>query len=487
MSTIRRALGNSAILVASQLATWTTTIILTAALGRALGASGFGDLYLTLSFGLIFSVLIEFGLDQQLVRAVARDRALANAYLINSVAIKAALSVVAYLTVLVVVRLLRYDPALQLAIAVYCPILLLNGLSASLTAIYKAHEAVLFPALGTIAEKGFNCAVALVLLSQGRGVVAMAAVFVGGAALNVACQALFLRRVVRLERALAWDQIVALVRGALPFLLYWVFGAIYYRIDIVLLAKLTNQDTVGWYGAAYRLFDTLNFLPAIVSGVIMFPILSRLSQQSPAELRVALEKGLGVLLLIGIPICTGLFVLAEPIIALLYGGGEFDRAVPALRWLAVALLFLYINSIFAYAFVSINQERRMTLVAALATVINLGSNTLLIPQFGHIGAAAATVATEAFILGYLLVRLPRELLPVGGLVVFAKAAAAAAAMALALYALRGWHLAALIPVGGVVYLLVGFLLRVVPREDIALVRAAVATRRGRAVAGQAGG
>jgi O-antigen/teichoic acid export membrane protein len=484
MNTIRRALGNSAILIASQMATWTTTIILTAALGRSLGASGFGDLYLTLSFGLIFSVIIEFGLDQQMVRAVARDPDQASSYLVNSVAIKGVLSVIAYLTILVAVRLLHYGPELRLAIEVYCPILLLNGLTASLTAIYKAREAVLFPALGTILEKSFNCVVALILLAQGAGIVTMSAVFVGGAAVNVALQAAFLRRVVSLERTLAWSRIVALVKGALPFLLYWVLGAIYYRIDIVLLAKLTDNDTVGWYGAAYRLFDTLNFLPMIVSGVIMFPILSRLSQQSPADLRLAMEKALGVLLVIGIPICVGLFVLAEPIIALLYGSGEFDRAVPALRWLAVGLLFLYINSIFAYAFVSINQERRMTLVAALATVLNLGANVALIPRYGHVGAAAATAATECFILGYLLVRLPRELLPVGGLVVFAKAALAAVAMALVLHLLRGWNLALVIPVGGSVYALGGFLLRVVPPEDIALVRAAVGKKRGGTVASQ---
>jgi O-antigen/teichoic acid export membrane protein len=85
MSTLKRAVGNSSILMVSQLITWSASIILVAALGRHLGDAGFGNLYLAMAFAGIFVVLVEFGLNQQLVRAVARDRSLASTYLVNSV------------------------------------------------------------------------------------------------------------------------------------------------------------------------------------------------------------------------------------------------------------------------------------------------------------------------------------------------------------------------------------------------------------------
>src|SRR5205085_2388033 len=119
----------------------------------------------------------------------------------------------------------------------------------------------------------------------------------------------------------------------------------YYRIDVILLSKLAAPTVVGWYGAAYRLFDTLVFLPGIVSSAILYPILARLALADRSDLRRALDKGLGVLLMIGVPLCTGLFVLAEPIIQFVYGRSEFLPAAPALRWLAVALIILYINSV----------------------------------------------------------------------------------------------------------------------------------------------
>ena len=64
----------------------------------------------------------------------------------------------------------------------------------------------------------------------------------------------------------------SLILTGIPFLIYGVLGVIYYRLDTVLLSLLTNANVVGWYGASYRLFDTLVFLPSIVISMIMYPV-----------------------------------------------------------------------------------------------------------------------------------------------------------------------------------------------------------------------
>jgi O-antigen/teichoic acid export membrane protein len=120
----------------------------------------------------------------------------------------------------------------------------------------------------------------------------------------------------------------------------------------------------------------------------------------------------------------------------------------------------------------------MTLVAGLALVLNLGLNLALIPRFQHVGAASTTAATEAFILLYLLVVMPRDLLSRSTLGVFAKAGVAAGAMALVLTALQGQSLLLLIPLGAAVYAVVGIALRLVPVEDFRMIGAALG-RRGR--------
>ena len=476
MIILRRALGNTAIMFVAQLITWAATLVTTGVLGAQLGVDAFGTLYLAMSFGLLFSVLVEFGLNQQLVRAIARDPNLAGPYLVNAIAIKLALALVAYLAILALIYLLGYSAEAGQVIAVYCLILAFNGLSTTFTAVYQGTQRVIYAAVGSIIEKVLVCLLAVALLWLGFGVLAMAAVFVMGAVAGAVMQGLYLRRVARIELRLDRAVTSTLVRNAIPFFAFWVLGSLYYRLDTILLSKLTGAAVLGWYGAAYRLFDTLVFLPNIIASAILFPILSQLSAQSRPSLRRAMSKGLDIILIVGMPISVGLFTLAEPIIQLIYRQPEFENAVPALQWLAAGLLLLYVNSILGVTLVSLNKERKLTLVAGLALVVNLSLNLALIPSFQHVGAAATTAATEGFILAYLLALTPRDLLARATLGVFAKAGAASAAMALVLIALRGQSLGLLVPLGGAVYALVGVVLRLVPLEDFRLIRGALGRR-----------
>ncbi|MGN6362672.1 MAG: lipid II flippase MurJ, partial [Thermomicrobiales bacterium] len=199
--------------------------------------------------------------------------------------------------------------------------------------------------------------------------------------------------------------------------------------------------------------------------------------ESRPALQRAMSKGLDIILIIGVPLCTGLFILAGPIIRFIYRRPEFLPAVPALRWLAVALVLLYINSLLGVTLVSLNEERKLTLVAGLATVLNLGLNWLLIPHYQHIAAAAVTAGTEGFILCYLFAIMPRDLLARRNLVVLAKTALATGIMAVALFALHELRLPLLVLVGAMVYGTAGFALRLAPPEDVRLFRQALLARR----------
>lgn len=486
MSTLRRAIGNSSILVLSQSIAWVSTIILTAAVARELGDVGFGHLYVAMSFALIFGVLVEFGLNQHLVRAIARDWGLGTTYLVNAVVLKACLFAAAYALILVVSHLLPYSRELRLTIAVYSISLLFDGVSSSLSSVYQAREELFYSATGTILQKISITVAVVLILNLGYGVVALVAAFVAGSVLNAAWQAFFLRDSIRTGFVVEGGTMRTLMAGGLPFFLFWSLASMYGRIDAVLLSWFVDPRVVGWYGAAYKLFDALGFLTAIVGSTIMLPILSRLSTSSPGGLRLAASKGLDTVIILGVPICTGLFVLADPIIHLVYRGEEFSPAVPALRWLAVALFFSYLNWVLATVLISIDQEKRTVVFAAIATFFNVGLNLILIPRFQHLAAAAVTAMTEVVILGYLLAVVPKDLLLRSSSVVLLKAVAAAAVMVAVLLGLRELSILLRVLVGGMAYCASGLLLGLVPLEDLRLLKEATAIRRCRAPTGSDG-
>jgi O-antigen/teichoic acid export membrane protein len=476
MTTLRGALGNSALMFVSQLLTWTATLILTAALGRYLGVTGFGHLYLAFSLAAIFGVLIGFGLDEQLVRAVARDPGAAGPYLSSAIMLKLLLGVVAYIALLGTVRILGYDESVERVIGLYGLTLMSNSLSGSLTAAYQGLQRLANVAVGTVIEKVLTAVAALILLASGGGVIEIAAVIVIGSMVGALWKALSLARVARVLWTIHVGTVRSLLRRAPPFILYAIFGTIYYRMDTVLLSKMTDATVVGWYGAAYRLFDTMVFLPSIVAATVMFPILARLSEGSRAHLTRAIAEGSKVMLIAGVPIAAGLFQLAHPVVLFIYGGGNFNGAADALRWLAPGLLVLYLNSILGVALVSLNLERRLATVAVMAAVFNVGANIFLIPRYQHIGAAAVTSLTEVLVFSCLLLSLPRDLIPWSTLRVAARAAVAAAVMVIAVELVGSSHVMLLVAVGAMTYAVCGLLVGLVSPNDIAVVRDALFRR-----------
>jgi len=132
-----------------------------------------------------------------------------------------------------------------------------------------------------------------------------------------------------------------------------------------------------------------------------------------------------------------------------------------------------VNSVLGATLVSIDRERRMTIVAALAVPVSVGLNLVLIPQFQHIGAAAVKTAIEVMIFGYLLLNVPRDVLGGASLRVLGKTAAASGAMCAVIFLLGPQHLGVLVLSGIGTYIVAGIALRLIPDDDLRALRGAL--------------
>jgi len=486
MQGLRRIVGNTVVSLAGQVVTWTSTLLLTAAYGRFLGDVKFGELYFAITFAALIGFPLEFGFNQQIVRDVAQAPEKARSYLTNAIALKLAMWCVLCMLSLFLAWALGYGEEQRTLVVICALVLLGTSISSTFGALHNAMQRTVFPALGTVIEKGLAAVVGILLLRGGANVVAMAWVLFASAIANAVWQAIWFFRIEGRGGSLNWAVARSLLRTAIPFLMYGVLGVIYYRIDTVLLSLMTNAETVGWYGAGYRLFDTLVFLPNIVVMAIMYPNFAKYSATSEQQLRVAIEKTVNFLLVCALPIATGLFVAAPAIIGFLYHRTEFLPAVPSLQALAPGIVFLYINTACTTILMSTKQERKITVLAAIALVFNLGLNLLLIPVYKHVGAAITTSLTELLLLCLSLMLIPRALAPVRSIPVAAKALAASGAMALALLLLSGASLLVIVPVGAAVYLVAATLLRTIPRADIDALVGAVRSKAARKVAASSG-
>lgn len=466
MKSLRRVIGNSVISLLGQMVTWTSTLLLTIAYGRFLGGQLLGELYFAITFVALIGFPIEFGFNSQLTRDVAQEPARALRYLTNTIFLKVLLWVILYGVLLYLCQRLGYDAEQQKLVAICGITLLCTAITNAFGSLHYAFERAVFPVVGNIIEKSVGALAGIWLLSQGASVEVMALVLLGSAFANTLWQGAWFIKLMGVHLSLDGKLMLQLTRTGLPFLLYGVLGVIYYRLDTVLLSLMTNAQVVGWYGAGYRIFDTLVFLPSLIVGTVMYPVFSRLSVTSEATLKLAAEKSLNFLLVCVAPITTMLVVGATSVIGFFYHRPEFAHSIRVLEALGPGLFFLYVNTVFTTILISVKQEKKITMMAAVALVFNLGMNLLLIPLYRQVGSAMVTTLTEFLLLCMAIPITPRRLLPTGSISVAAKTGVAAIAMALVIRVMKNLSLIYILPVAVLVYLLLATLLGAIPREDI---------------------
>ncbi|SRR6266436_177750 len=469
MNRLRKVVSNTVISLIGQAVTWASTLLLTIAYGRFLGDFKFGELYFATAFVLLIGFPLDLGFNQQLTRDVAQEPDKARRYLCNTLLIKGVLWLILYGFVLLICWLLKYNAEERVLVAIAGFTLLSSSITNTFRALYIAFERVIFPVVGNILERGLSALIGILLLEHGASVQVMAFVLLGGSLVSTLWQALCFFRLMGASFVIDRALIRELFRTSVPFMIYGALTVVYYQIDTILLSLMTNAAIVGWYGAGYRLFDTMTFLANLVINAVMYPVFSKLSVTSETKLKLAIEKSMNFLLFFGLPMSVGLTVTAPAIVAFLYHRAEFSHTVPALQGLAPGLVFLYANTVFSTVIISTKREKKITIMAAMALVFNLGLNIFLIPLYQHVGAAIVTSLTELLLLCLSVIFTPKHLLPIGSLRVAAKATLASFVMVLAIWLLGTFHIVnifVVLPIAMLVYFATATLLRTIPGEDI---------------------
>jgi O-antigen/teichoic acid export membrane protein len=160
-------------------------------------------------------------------------------------------------------------------------------------------------------------------------------------------------------------------------------------IDRIFIAQYKGQAEVGVYSVAVRISSAVVFL--MVAFRLAWPAFAY-SIDDDREAKRTYAYVLTYLLFLCSWISLALGVLAPWLVHLLARGPGFDRAADA-----VALLSFAATAYAGYTVVAIGIGRaRQTqfnwVVSGIAAAVNIGLNVALIPPYGMIGAAIATLA-----------------------------------------------------------------------------------------------
>jgi O-antigen/teichoic acid export membrane protein len=176
------------------------------------------------------------------------------------------------------------------------------------------------------------------------------------------------------------------------------------RVDLLMVKYILGAEQTGYYSIAVNMADMVYMLP-VITGTILFPKLAAITSQSEKWVltrRVALFLALLILIL-----ASGVALLAEPVIELLFGK-VFVPAVPAFRWLMPGIFVLSVNTIFMNFFASIGMPLITVYSPMIALVINIMLNMKLIPLYGIVGASFSSVVAYSMMMILSLIFIYKE-------------------------------------------------------------------------------
>lgn len=426
-------------------------------LGHYLDDVDFGKLTFALSLGLIFSTLGELGLTQIVVKEVARSPDQTGAYLGNTLFLRILVGLPLYAILCAFATLWKSNSDSREIVYLVGLSILLNLFVLVASAVFQAHEKMLYVAVGQTIESLLKAIGAIALLSMGLGLLSVGWVMVVAAAVRLLATSWFVTRLGSMKFAVAPRSAWPLLGASLPFFLWAVSDTIYSGVGVPLLSLLAGNAVTGWYGAASGFMETFVYLPIILQ-MVLLPILSRQFVASWSDFRLTFERSFHGFCLVTPPIALGTFAIAHQLIGLVYPLDQFANAIPVLRVQSLGFIPLFFNILFATVLFASDKQRYLTMAAAACTLFSPALNLLLIPYFqrtagnGGIGVAWTSDLIEVFLFFVSLAALPRHLLTGRHWNISARAILAGIVMAVVVSSPFGFDLLATVVLGAITYL-----------------------------------
>ena len=367
---------------------------------NVVGADAYGFYFSLFSFSLLLNILLDAGTTNYNNRVISRDPEKLSPWFSQLFLIRLLLAVVYGVVSFSLAFILGYSDK-QLHLLVF---LVLNQFLASLILFFRSNitglhlfktdsvlsiaDRVLMILLvgivlwGHVTGEPFRIEWYVYLQSVSYGIVAVVAFFV------------VLGRTGFFKPRFDKEFFLRIIRESFPFAMLTLLMALYYRVDSVMLERMLPDGArqAGIYAQAFRILDAF-VMYAYLFSVILLPLFSRMIKENKpvAELlRFAFLLMMIPVLILGITT----IIYRYPVMDLLYLK-HTDVSANVLGLLMGALIFVSSGYLFGTLLTARGDVKLLSRLAAGGFLLNILMNAILIPRYHTIGAAFASLVTQA--------------------------------------------------------------------------------------------
>lgn len=392
MNTTRRVLQNSFLNLVAGVSQRIGQALIFILVARLMPGEAPGSLKLATTYTSVLLAFSFWGLDQLLIREVAKDTEQASRYLSGFATLRLMLALLLWLGLFLILPLLPYTPASKQLILVMTFTIIPDSITNIYHSLWIAFENVKAISVIMLFFSVVRLLGGVVLLWLGRPIVFIAYLFLAVALVEMFTNVWITHRcpdLVHFRRQIDFSFWIANLKAATPLIIVSFVLIIEYQFDVVILSLFRPEEEVGVYGTASTLLTFLLFLTRSYQ-LAIFPVISRAYHSSPSYLKSVYTRSFKFLLLGTVAIAIGVTLISEELITFVFGP-EYQEAGYILSVLVWALVISGINVPNSRLLIVASQQRVMAYFALLSTTGNLALSLWLVPRFGGAGTAWARV------------------------------------------------------------------------------------------------
>lgn len=185
-----------------------------------------------------------------------------------------------------------------------------------------------------------------------------------------------------------------MLKRSYHYILSGLMVTIFAQTDKIMLKMLMDETTVGYYSAAISCASVATFVSTAIIDSAR-PTIFANKNRSVEVFEDSLVKLYSVIIYFSLTVCVGLVLFSKTVVGILYGAAYAETA-SILRILVWYTTFSYLGSIRNIWILAQEKQQYLWIVNLSGALANVLLNLFLIPMYGAVGAAFATLVTQFF-------------------------------------------------------------------------------------------
>ena len=370
-------------------------------IARYLGPEDFGSLAYALSLTALFSAAGHMGLSGLVVREIVTNRADRSETIGTAAFLKFLGMGSGYILLLIYAMTYEGVTSTEFYLIAFAGAALLFQPVDVIDFWFQAFVQARYVAMARISSQLITTVFKLVLVFSSSSLIYFATAQILQAALSAMVLLILfsLKSQIRVAQLrFSWARAKELLSQGWLIYLGAIFAIVYLKVDQIMLRWLVGPQEVGLYAVAAQISEAWYFVPtAIVAS--FFPKLIKLKEENEALFRCRLQQLFDALLLLGLAVAV-IMTFAAPWIITTFFGPDYASSAPIMIIHIWAAIFIFMRAAFSKWILIENVLVFSLITQGLGALANILLNLFLIPSFGGIGAAYATLisyATASFV------------------------------------------------------------------------------------------